>query len=522
MRLVRNGRSRAAVATVTSPTRCAVYTRKSTDEGLDRDFSSLDNQRERAENYAASQGWTAVATRYDDGGFSGGNVERPALKRLLADVEAGLVDAIVVYRLDRLSRSLADFVGLHRFLEKHGVALVSVTESINTQTPHGRMMVNVLLSFAQYERELVAERTRHKIEASRRRGKWTGGRPVLGFDTVPEGGRIVVNKDEAEQVRSIFQLFTETPSLIAVAQELSRRGWRPKTWVAKTGRACGGSWNRVTLHRLLTDPLYTGMQKLGTETFPGEHPAIVPRKLFDQVQRLLADSRSTGSAGVRNGHGCLLRGLLRCTACEAAMTPGWSRSRARLYRYYRCVHAEKNGHAACPTKSVRADKVEQFVVDQIRRIGTDPELQQATFEQALAQIKAQRRGLRAEAKRLQRDLVTTRSDVERLVGALSRTTGPAADAIAAELAKVQERVAALEARQREVEAEIAALAAQDVDREAVARALREWDELWSVLLTPERERVLKLLVDRIDYGGGELTIQWRLAGFGQLASEVAP
>jgi len=381
--------------------------------------------------------------------------------------------------------------------------------------------VNVLLSFAQYERELVAERTRHKIEASRRRGKWTGGRPVLGFDTVPEGGRIVVNKDEAEQVRSIFQLFTETPSLVSVAQELSRRGWRPKTWVAKTGRPCGGgAWNRVTLHRLLTDPLYAGMQKLGAETFPGEHDAIVPKAPWNQVQRLLADSRSTGSAGARNGHGFLLRGLLRCTACNASMTPGWSRSAGRLYRYYRCTHAEKHGHAACPTKSVNADRVEAFVVDQIRRIGADPTLQQATFERAVAQVKAQRRGLRAEAKRLERDLVTTRADVERLVGGVTRVTGPACDAIAGELARVQERVATLEARQREVEVEIAALAAQDIDREAVAQALQDWDEIWSVLLVGERERILRLLIDRIDYGGGELTVAWRLAGFGQLASEV--
>jgi len=191
-----------------------------------------------------------------------------------------------------------------------------------------------------------------------------------------------------------------------------------------------------------------------------------------------------------------------------------------LYRYYTCRRAQKQGHAACPTKSVQADRVERFVVDQIRRIGADPELQQVTFEQAVAQVKAQRRGLRAESKRLQRDLAAAHADVERLVGTVSRMTGPAADAIAAELAKVQERVALLETREREVEAEIATLAKQDIDRDAVAAALVEFDELWSVLLTPERERVLKLLIDRIDYGGGELAIQWRLAGFGQLASEV--
>ena len=191
----RNGRARAVIA-APARIRAAIYTRKSTSSGLASEFTSLDNQRERAEALIASladQGWEALPTRYDDGGFSGGNTDRPALQQLLRDVETGLMDAIVVYRLDRITRSLADFVQIHKFLEKHNVALVSVTESINTQTPHGRMMVNVLLSFAQYERELAGERTRHKIHSSRRRGRWTGGTPILGYDTAPEGGRLTVN-----------------------------------------------------------------------------------------------------------------------------------------------------------------------------------------------------------------------------------------------------------------------------------------------------------------------------------------
>jgi len=505
-----------AVATVTSPTRCAIYTRVSTEDQASKEYSSLDAQREMAAAYITSQrheGWVAIEDRYDDPGYSGATTKRPALQRLLADIEAGQVDCVVAYRYDRVSRSLLDFLQLLEFLKKHQVGFVSIAERFDTSTPHGEMALNMVLSVAQCERRIIGQRTRDKIHAARRRGRWTGGTPVLGYDTAPEGGRLLVNEGEAEQVRAIFQLFVEVASLIPVSQELNRRGWTTKA---------RKPWTRVTLRTMLTNPLYIGRQKLGAETFPGEHDAVVPRKLFDQVQRLLANSRSTGSAGARNGHGFLLRGLIRCAACDAAMTPGWSRSRARLYKYYRCVHAEKNGHAVCPTKSVKADKVEAFVVGEIKRIGADPALQQAVFEQALAQVKAQRRGIKAEAKRLERELVTAHADVERLVGAVSRVTGPAADAIAAELAREQERVGTLESRQREVEAEIAALGKQDIDREAVASALQAWDELWSVLLVPERERVLKLLVDRIDYGGGTLQIQWRLAGFGQLASEVAP
>jgi site-specific DNA recombinase len=206
------------------------------------------------------------------------------------------------------------------------------------------------------------------------------------------------------------------------------------------------------------------------------------------------------------------------------MVPSWTRRRQKLYRYYRCGYAERNGHAACPSKMIPADKVESFVVDQIRLIGADSKLQDETFRQAVAQIKAQRRGLRAEAKRIERDLVKVRADVGRLVDTLSRTTGSAADAVAADLEKAQERVTTLEARQVEVRDGIAALKAQEIDRDDLVQALTDFDPVWEVLVAPERERVMRLLIDRIDYDGaaGRMEIRWRLAGFGQLAHEVAP
>ena len=325
---------RSTAVQVQPVVRAAIYCRKSTSQGLDQQFNSLDAQREAAENYIASQrheNWVALSDRYDDGGFSGGNTDRPALTRLLADVERGQINTIVVYRLDRLSRSLVDFGRIHEFLEKRGVSLVSVTESINTTTPQGRMMVNVLLSFAQYERELIGERTRDKMSAARRRGRWTGGMPPLGYDTAPEGGRILINKDEAEQVRAIFDLYVEHTSLIKVVEELNRRGSRQKSWTTKTGKYRQGQpWTKNAAHRLLTDPLVAGMMKLGAETFPGEHDAIVPKPLFKKVQRILEANRNDGGAPHRNRHGFLLRGLLRCSACNAAMTPDWTRRSGRF------------------------------------------------------------------------------------------------------------------------------------------------------------------------------------------------
>ena len=526
MASVRSGRARLAVATVQAPVRCAIYTRKSTDEGLDRDFNSLDNQREAAESFIASQrheGWTTFPDRYDDGGFSGATLERPALKRLLADVEAHRLDCVVVYKLDRLSRSVRDYLNLLAFLDQHDVAFVSVTQQFNTTTPVGRMTLRMLLSFAEFERDIIAERTRDKMQAARRRGKWTGGMPPLGYDVAPEGGRLAINKEEAEQILAIFELYLGRDSLVAVADELNRRGWRNKSWTTKTGtRREGRSWDRVNLRIVLTNPLYAGLQKLGDETFKGEHPAIVTKALFNNVQQLMNENRSNGGASVRNQHGSLLRGLLRCAACDRAMVHHWTRHGGRLYRYYTCQKAQKSGHAACPTKSVNAVKAEQFIVGQIKRIGADQELQAETLKAAVGQLAAQRRGVKAEIKRLERELRDAQQDVDRLVTAVAAANGSAQEAIANSLAKTQEQVRAIDARLRELGLEEAQLATQTVDEADVNRALAAFDPIWDVLLTPERERVLRLIVDRVDYNGEtkELSIAWRLAGFGELAAEV--
>src|SRR5579871_182623 len=206
--------------------RCAVYTRKSTEEGLEQEFNSLDAQREAAEAYIQSQrhqGWTLVADRYDDGGFSGANLDRPALKRLLADIQAGSIDCVVVYKVDRLSRSLLDFTRLIDRFDQRSVSFVAVTQQFNTTTSIGRLTLNVLLSFAQYEREIIGERTRDKMSAARKKGKWIGGMPVLGYDVAPEGGHLVVNEPEAIRVREIFQLYAQHRSIPAVLAELERR-----------------------------------------------------------------------------------------------------------------------------------------------------------------------------------------------------------------------------------------------------------------------------------------------------------
>jgi len=524
----RANRNRRALAAVPAqPVQCAIYTRKSTDEGLDRDFTSLDNQREAAEAYIMSQrheGWVVLPDRYDDGGFSGGNLDRPALKCLLADVEADRIGCVVVYKYDRLSRSMLDFLQILRFFEKNGVAFVSVTQQFNTATPVGRMTMNVLASFGEFERDIISERTRDKMHAARRRGKWTGGMPPLGYDVAPEGGKLVVNLEEAEQVRSIYHLYSENSSLVAIAQELNRRGWRRKSWKTKSGKwRNGNSWDAANLRRVLKDPIYIGKIKLGDEVFPGEHKAIVPRELFNRVQAARKNNRSNGGSSARNRNGALLRGLLRCKPCDSGMVHTWTKKKGRLYRYYTCNAAVKNGRATCSTRSIPAAEVENFIVGRIRTIGSDPKLRRETFRQTLRQVKKERRALQSEAKRLTGQADKAGKEVDRLVAAVGKVSGNAEQALLKGLEKAQSRLSTLEDRLREIRSRESNLGATPVDKEDLDRTLEAFDPIWDVLHTPEKERILKLLIEKVVYDGStkEMTITFRPTGISALAAEVS-
>ena len=263
--------------------RCAIYTRKSSEEGLQQEFNSLDAQREAAEAYIASQkaeGWVCLTDRYDDGGFTGGNIDRPGLQRLLADIDAGKIDCVVVYKVDRLSRSLMDFARIVETFERHSVSFVSVTQHFNTTHSMGRLTLNILLSFAQFEREIIGERIRDKIAASRARGKWTGGTPILGYDVDRSNGgpKLVINPAEASQVCQIFELYLEMGSLLPVVAELERRDWRNKAWTTRGGKQRGGlPFDKCRLHNLLTNVLFVGKVRHKDEVYAGEHERIVHR-----------------------------------------------------------------------------------------------------------------------------------------------------------------------------------------------------------------------------------------------------
>jgi site-specific DNA recombinase len=350
--------------------RCAIYTRKSTEEGLDQDFNSLHAQREAAEAYIVSQkhlGWTLVPTHYDDGGFTGGNLDRPALQQLLEDIDARRVDCILVYKVDRLSRSLLDFARLVDRFDQRSVSFVSVTQQFNTTSSLGRLTLNILLSFAQFEREIIGERTRDKMSAARRKGKWVGGVPVLGYDVVAGGGRLVVNDKESRRVREIFALFVQHYSLAVVVAELVRRRWKTKSWTSQSGSVhAGRDFAKASLRRLLTNAIYDGKVEHRGTIYAGEQAAIVEASVWQEVNTELRAGRRTGTAAARVPQNALLAGLLTCKSCQQPMIPTYTAKPGRRYRYYVCKSARQNGWNSCPTKSVPAPMIEDAVLDQFR------------------------------------------------------------------------------------------------------------------------------------------------------------
>jgi len=506
--------------------RCAIYTRKSSEEGLEQEFNSLDAQRESGESFIRSQageGWALVADRYDDGGFTGGNTDRPALQRLLADIEAGKIDCVVVYKVDRLSRSLMDFAQMMQTFEKNTVAFVSVTQQFNTGTSMGRLVLNVLLSFAQFEREIISERTRDKIAATRRKGKWSGGHPLLGYDVDPAGYMLVVNPAEAERVRSIFGLYREHGSLLPVVEELERRGWVNKRWATRKGPERGGKpFTRTNLYNLLTNVAYVGKVRYKAEVHDGEHAAILDPAIWQQVQSLLQSNGRSGGAPVRNSFGALLKGLIRCVPCGCAMSPSHAtKAGHKRYRYYVCSSANKRGWKTCPSRSVPAQQIEDLVVAQIKAVGQDATLLNEVLAQARQQDEARTAEWEAEQRGLETDLKKWHREMRSLTGQMQ----PGGDngAWIGRLADLQQRVASVEGRVKTIRDQVRAVQHQLLDADDAAVALSVFDPVWGSLSPREQVRVVQLLVERVDFDGskGKVSIGFRSTGIKTLAHELA-
>ena len=347
--------------------RCAIYTRKSSEEGLEQEFNSLDAQREACEAYIASQrseGWKAMREQYDDGGFSGGTLDRPGLQVLLEDVKDGLVDVIVVYKIDRLSRSLMDFAKLVEVFDAHDVTFVSVTQSFNTTTSMGRLTLNILLSFAQFEREVTAERIRDKFTASRKRGMWMGGVVPLGYDV--KDRKLVINEPEAKTIRHIFNRFVDLGSATVLTRELRAEGVCNKS---------GRLMDKGFVYRLLNNRLYIGDAVHKGTAYPGEHKAIISQNLWARVHAVMQVSPRLRAANTRAQTPALLKGLI-FTDGGVAMTPTHTKKGTRLYRYYismDCLKGRETGFETAPRR-LPAGMVEDAVVGEIRKLIRAPEI----------------------------------------------------------------------------------------------------------------------------------------------------
>jgi site-specific DNA recombinase len=500
--------------------RCAIYTRKSTEEGLEQDFNTLDAQRDAAESFIRSQrgeGWIALPDHYDDGGYTGANMERPALRQLLDDIRAGLVDCVLVHKVDRLTRSLIDFARIIDIFDKNGVSFVSVTQQFNTTSSLGRLTLNILLSFAQFEREMTSERTRDKMQAARRKGRWVGGNLMLGYDRTERGGSLVVNEEEAERVRAIYNLYLERGSLIPVVQELIRRGWRTKQWTTRKGKVTGGrEFTKNRLYNLLTNMIYIGKIEFHGEVYEGEHQGIVEPDIWQTVQDRLRYNARTGGRQVRNKYGALLKGILQCGSCHAGMVHTYTqRTPHKLYRYYVCVNAHQQGYNQCATRSVSAPVIEQAVVEQIRGIARNPtvvaEVIQSLEEGRVSNVETLQRERRLVEKELER--------VSEEMAGVVRATGKLATD---RMADLQERATTLERQRTDIQEQLAESVGQTVDTATVRRTLEQFDGLWREFTPREQERFVKTLVEQVTYDGTtcSVTVDFRTRGIRQLCMEV--
>jgi len=500
------------------PTRCAVYVRKSHEEGLDMPFNSLDAQQEACLAYIKSQGWGALPTEYSDGGYTGANTDRPGVQRLMQDIESGKVDCVVVHRVDRLSRSLLDFAKLMETFDQRGVAFVSVTQRFDTTSSMGRLTLNILLSFAQFEREIIAERIRDKISAAKKRGQWIGGHPFLGYDIDHPNRKLVVNEEEAKLVRRIFDGFLRTGSCLKLARELNKQGHRTKSWKTAKGKGNGGQpWNKVYVHRVLANPKYIGLIDYKGQNYTGQHTPIIDQGTWDRARAIMDKNARNRAVQTRRKTAALLKGILRCGHCGKAMGATFTNRRGKRYQYYLCNHAEKNGYDTCPVKSVAAGEIEAAVVDQFRGLFRSPDMIAGTYRAMLDQAEVEQQGQRREKDALERRL----AELRKMIRSVARATGEgSAAAMAEELRKLNEECSAAETRLDELAAQVAdEQAALPTERE-VADALRNIDPLWDELFPAEKERIVRLLVEQVVMDTDSMTVKLRPVGLGAVVAEM--
>ena len=508
--------------------RCAIYTRKSTSEGLDSDFNTLDAQREAAEYFIramAGEGWEALPHRYDDGGFTGANTDRPALKRLLADIEAGEVDCVVVYKVDRLSRSLMDFAKLLALFDQKDVTFVSTTQNFNTTNSMGRLTLNILLSFAQFEREMIAERTRDKMAAARKRGKWLGSRPPYGYLGDHDKKQLVVCEEEAERVRTMFRMYLRLGSVNAVAKRINDLGWMKKGYRAKTGRVTPPrKYRDKDVHNILRNVTYLGKVEFNGELYEGEHEAIVSEELFARVQAVLS-SKACGR-GRRRGRNpeYLLQGIAYCGICGKRITTTAGRGRNKeIYRYYVCSNRGRKGRDGCDHPRLGAAELEQLVVSRVKARCTDPLLR----EEIVARMEVGRveamAAITSERERIVADEAKLHAEGRKLMDAIGQDTGTEGKLLAERIGEIEAQLDVLSTERCSLDAQLRGLQNATEQVRATVNILEVFDAVWDEFEAAEKQDLVHLVVKRVvvNEPEGKLDLEFHdlAAPFEPLATE---
>ncbi len=478
--------------------RYALYCRVSTNHGEELDYSSIDHQESSGTKWL-TQNKGALPENidvYKDSGFSGGNTNRPAFKRLMKDIRDHKIDVVLVNRLDRISRSLFDFLKMQKEFEKYNVGFICVEQQIDTSTAAGKLMLYMLFSFAQFERETISDRTRSKIRGARMRGDYTGGRPILGYDIerLTTGSQLIINPEEAQQVREIFSLYLEKQSLMLTVKELNHRGWTSKRWTTRKGTIQGGKkFNKNMLRTLLKNVTYIGKTRCGEEIYEGRHEAIIGMDTWKKVQQLFAKNLHCGGiTDNTNRRTVLLRNLLFCSKCGQPMGHTYTVRNNIMYRYYLCETVHKMGKDACVTRRIPAVEVEKFVIDQIRSITKDPQLFLLALEQANSKAISKNEELGAEFTQLSRKA----KQLNRKIQALCNN--PDVE-ISDGVVELNEQLHETESRLQQIEKELAILDGKRINSNAAMEAFQSFDAVWDALSPKEQARVLQLLIERINY-----------------------
>ena len=497
---MKNGQANTAGVPTVEPKRVAIYTRKSTDKGLERDFNSLDAQREACEQYIKSQahlGWKLTDTRYDDGGFTGANIDRPAFARLLNDIDSGRVDVVVVYKVDRLSRSLLDFAKVMDRFNKAGAAFVSVTQNFSTADAMGRLTLNVLMSFAEFEREMISERTRDKIAGSRRRGKWTGGAVPIGYEA--QDKKLVIIEHEAHVVRDIFERYLDRQSALEIAQHLNDTHQLTKQRVTSKGRVrAGRDWTKDAVLRILKNPVYAGLMPYGGDVFDGEHEAIIEPAIFHRVATYLKKHGAGRTGKPRSGE-YLLTGRLFCV-CGMAMTGKGTRKKkggAKKYRYYQCVNKDKRGSRACESRPLPAGAIERFVVARIRDATADGNLADEVTRRMDRYFDQKRAALEEEQKTLPKQIAELSAEIKKLIDTIINVNESARRQIEARIDELGRAMGKHELRLVELERTLNGLDDLQSEGRWVSGALKTFDTVWDVMSPANRMRLIEAVVKKV-------------------------